>query len=429
MKSCPKVHGSKAREAVGLGGLILISGALFLYKTSTPFPGLAALAPCLGTAMIIAAGSSGPNLVGRALALKPVVFVGLISYSLYLWHWPFIVFYKFGFTVVNGLDNHQYQALRFALSFAAAVLSWRFIELPFRTGKLRMGRRAVLPGAVLATLVVAAAGAMLALSAGLPSRFSPQARAVAAYIDNDPVDSSNQYRNGTCFITSAAATLRDYPIDVCLPDKPREDGILVLGDSHAAALWWGLAHVFSNANVMQATAAGCKPVLEQRPRQFASCTEIMDYILKTYLPTHRVAAILIAAHWDDGDIPSIGETMIWLRHRDIPVILLGPIVQYDSSLPRLLAMSLSQNDPQLPKRHMVTYVAALDNQLATLSHDVWHVPYISMFKLFCADEICTEYAAPNVPLQSDYGHLTKAGSVLAARRISSLGILPVTPPR
>jgi peptidoglycan/LPS O-acetylase OafA/YrhL len=429
MKSCPKVHGRKMREAAGIGGAILIGGALFLYKTSTPFPGLAAVAPCLGTALIIAAGSSGPNLVGRALSLKPVVFVGLISYSLYLWHWPFMVFYRFGFTVVSGLDKHQFQALWFTLSFAAAVLSWRFIELPFRNGALRMGRRVIFPGAALVTLVVAASGATLVLSAGMPSRFTPQARAVASYIDNDPVDSSNQSRNGTCFITSRGATLRDYPMDVCLPDKPHEESILVFGDSHAAALWWGLDHYFSNANVMQATASGCKPVLVQRPRQFPSCTEIMDYILKVYLPTHRVAAVLIAAHWDDGDIPGIGETVTWLQHQNIPVILLGPIVQYDSSLPRLLAMSLSKNDPQLPKRHLATYVAALDRRMAALAHDTWHVPYISMFRLFCRDDICTQYAAPNVPLQSDYGHLTKAGSILAARRMSALGILPVTPPR
>lgn len=76
------------REIAGLVGMILIGAALLFYHTWTPFPGLAALPPCLGTAVIIAAGESGTHSVGRLLSLKPVVFIGLISYSLYLWHWP-----------------------------------------------------------------------------------------------------------------------------------------------------------------------------------------------------------------------------------------------------------------------------------------------------------------------------------------------------
>ena len=61
-----------------------------------------ALLPCVGAALIIWAGETGPSIVGRALSLPPVVFVGLISYSLYLWHWPLIVFQSMGILYGNG---------------------------------------------------------------------------------------------------------------------------------------------------------------------------------------------------------------------------------------------------------------------------------------------------------------------------------------
>src|SRR5215475_11985539 len=68
--------------------------AVFAYKHSTPFPGLAALLPCVGAALIIQAGEAGPTLIGKLLSWRPFVFIGLISYSLYLWHWPVILFQR-----------------------------------------------------------------------------------------------------------------------------------------------------------------------------------------------------------------------------------------------------------------------------------------------------------------------------------------------
>jgi peptidoglycan/LPS O-acetylase OafA/YrhL len=423
LKGFPKIRGAAMREIAAISGFAMIIPTLLLYRPWTPFPGLAAVPPCLGTALIIAAGESGPNLVGRLLSLRPVVFVGLISYSLYLWHWPLFVFYSFGFTIFEGLDHHQSQALKFAIAFILAVLSWRFVELPFRTKSWRTQRTVLFGGAAAATLVALIGSAVFVAMQGLPSRFSAAARQVAQYIDNDPLDPRDQYRNGTCFITSETATLKDYSMSQCLPGKPQKT-VLLMGDSHAAAMWWGFNESFVNTNVMQATASGCKPVLNQRPRQHAACTQIMNYILREYLPSHPVDAVVIEAHWDAGDLESLGETLAWLREKGIPTFLVGPIVQYDASLPRLLAFSISQDAPLLPEQHLEKFVKPLDRQMATLARESWHVPYISLFDIFCPGDSCVQYAAPGIPLQSDYGHLTKEGSILAAQRVAALGVLP-----
>ena len=80
------------REVAGIVGLLAILVPAVLYTANTAFPGLAALPPCIGAALLIAAGERGSTFSGRLLSLPPFVFFGLISYSLYLWHWPVRVF-------------------------------------------------------------------------------------------------------------------------------------------------------------------------------------------------------------------------------------------------------------------------------------------------------------------------------------------------
>jgi len=420
---CPQIQRPATRHAAGIAGLIMIGGPLFLYSPVTPFPGMAALPPCLGTALIIAAGRSGSNVAGRLLSLRPVTFVGLISYSLYLWHWPVVVFHLLGLTLVNGLGKHPTELLLFGLSFALALLSWRFVEVPFRSGSFRVARPWLFAGAAVALGCACIASVGLVAAHGLPWRFSPEARDVAWYLDYDQHESGEQYRNGQCFITAPAATFADFHPGVCLHEVPGKKQWLLLGDSHAAALWWGLSHVYPGANVMQANGVGCKPVLHQRPRQFATCTAIMNYVLHEYLTTHEVDALLLAAHWDDGDLPSVAETLAFLHQRHIPVILVGPVVQYDSSLPRLLALGISHDDASLAARHRLQGIEPLDRRMASLARSTG-TPYISLYHLFCTDGHCTEYAAPEAPLQFDYGHLTKEGSILAAERMKARALLP-----
>jgi peptidoglycan/LPS O-acetylase OafA/YrhL len=122
------------RQTVAAVGAALIVIPIFAYTEATPFPGLAALPPCLGTAMLIAAGTRGSTAVGSALSVRPMVFVGLISYSLYLWHWPVIVLMQEALPAPNLERIGKIAA--FSLSFGLAYLSWRYVEQPFRVKNL-----------------------------------------------------------------------------------------------------------------------------------------------------------------------------------------------------------------------------------------------------------------------------------------------------
>jgi peptidoglycan/LPS O-acetylase OafA/YrhL len=421
LDSFPRLRKTLARELAGLLGLGLILGSSWAYQASTPFPGLAALVPCGGAALIIAAGRDGRNWVGRVLSLKPIVFVGTISYSLYLWHWPIIVFFSLGMTIIKGLTRHQSQILTFSVSLVAATLSWRFVELPFRRKNQRLSRPALFRYAGVAVAGMAILGAIALWSNGLANRFSPEAQGVARYLEVET--GHNQYRNGTCFMAVADWDLGQFDSRDCLPDAAGKATYLILGDSHAAHLWWGMNLVYPDANVMQATSVGCKPVLEQRPRQFPGCTRLMSYMLEKYLPTHHVDTVILEARWESDDLPSLSRTLDWLRSQHVHVVLLGPMLQYDAPLPRLLAMGIRQHDPLLPRVHRVMAFSALDVQMAGLARSDWRVPYVSMIDLLCEGDDCLQYAAPGIPLLSDYGHLTEEGSTLVARKLREGGRL------
>ena len=114
---------------------MLIAVSVIGFSKDT-LPSLAMLLPCVGAALIIAAAGFANTLAGKALSSKPLVFVGLIPYSLYLWHWPLIVFHKIGFLPMTGLPWRVENAVIIALSIVAAALSWKYVERPFRSKQI-----------------------------------------------------------------------------------------------------------------------------------------------------------------------------------------------------------------------------------------------------------------------------------------------------
>jgi peptidoglycan/LPS O-acetylase OafA/YrhL len=418
----PRISGALQRNIASLAGLILILIAGLKFNTTTPFPGLAALLPCVGAALIIAAGKSGASLVGQGLSLRPIAFIGTISYSLYLWHWPLIVFQGVDGFLATGLSPKLTKLVVAAASLIIATLSWKFVEEPFRGRPFRISRVAVFRFGAVAAVVLLILGTGIVASGGVPSRYPSEAVKVAAFLQNSDAVTKAQYRVGSCFLTSAD-TYDEFSPASCLRADSNKRNYLLVGDSHAAQLWYGLSSVFPGVNLMQATASGCKPTLEQDRIVDEKCRRLMDYIFTDFVPSHHIDTLLIAARWDGGDLPRLEHTLNWARDRGMNVVLFGPIVQYDSALPRLLAFSIKRNDPGIASDHRIAYYERLDADMAKVAEAESGVRYISYFKLLCQKGSCLEYASAGIPLQSDYGHLTGGGSVLIATKIREIGAL------
>ena len=408
------------RNVAAFSGLALIFSAGYSFNAATAFPGASALMPCVGAALIIAAGRSGPSLVGQALSFSPLVFVGMISYSLYLWHWPLIVFQGVGGLLVRGVSPKMAKVAVLAVSLVIATLSWMFVEQPFRGRRFAISQATIFRFAAALAAVLLALGSSILLTNGLPSRYPVEAVKVAAFLESSDPATEAQYRVGSCFLTSRDA-YKQFDPSVCLRRDLHKRNYLLIGDSHAAQLWYGLSSVFREVNIMQATASGCKPSLEQNIGADEKCLQLMHYVFCDYLPTHPVDTLLIAARWDRGDLERLPRTIATVKQQGSEVVLFGPIVQYDSALPRLLALSIKQKNPEIPADHRIAYYERLDADMARLAATQFGVRYISYYKLLCQQRACLEYAEQGIPLQSDYGHLTGGGSMLMATRIRDAG--------
>jgi peptidoglycan/LPS O-acetylase OafA/YrhL len=412
----PTIRSRLLASVLGFVGLALIAGSVLLYRENMPFPGLAALAPCIGAAVLIHTGKDASLLTAQALSLAPVRFIGLISYSLYLWHWPIAVisrYVAFWYGWDPDLKLHKLAVL--ALSFAAAILSWYFVERPFRQRPYRLGSAAILSAsaATMAFLVIAA-GVVYPLS----QRFWQMpysAERVLATLDYRPTNAKR-----SCFLGPKNNDFRHFNQAGCLSMSDTKENWLLIGDSQAADLWAGLSGVNPEINLMQGTASGCKPLLDLKGER--RCTDLMHFLFADFIPKHRFEVILLSARWGSGNIAEVRKTANALRPYAERVIVVGPHVEYKLDLPWLLAASMLKDDPSVVDRARL----AMQEQTDTLFADQLRrdgIRYVSLYAALCPDGKCQVIDEDGLPLAFDYGHLTTSGSTVVAQRIKRWGAL------
>jgi len=393
------------REAAALAGLAAILLAVKTYNQDTPFPGPAALLPVAGAAAILAAGASGATWAGRLLSLRPLAFIGAISFSLYLWHWPVIVFSQ---TVLYLEQTVAVRCGIVAVSLVLAVASWRFVETPFRArGSAAWPARLVLRRAALVIAVFLASSSLTVAARGFPDRFDASQQAIGAYED---YAGDKAYRAGSCFVVQPGD-----PFDAatCLARVPGRRSLLIVGDSHAAHLWPGLhAAAGTDVSVLQATATGCRPVLAPVSAREPACRAFFRNLFVDWLPNHPVDVVVLAGRWQAPDLALLDATVAQLQGHAGRIVVVGPVPQYAAALPRLLVKALRSNDSGSVARGLVRAEFELDAQMREL---VSRTParYFSMIDDLCRDGSCRGYAAPGIPMQFDYGHFTVEGSRVA----------------
>lgn len=238
---------NSAFSGVGLGMVLL---SIFLYDSSTPFPSLFALAPVMGTSLIIIY-SSKDNFTGKILSTRPMVWIGLISFSAYLWHQPLMAFARIA---LPSHPSNYVMALLSISSIALAYITWRYIEQPFRSNKLGLLPKRSVVFSVSSFMIFVIIGFGLAghVGQGLPSRFDLTA-AQQSYLE-----------------TATSSPVRDRchanksniipPNQACQLSTGSKGGVAVFGDSHAVELAYALSEaVKGNSIVRQYSFSGCKP--------------------------------------------------------------------------------------------------------------------------------------------------------------------------
>jgi peptidoglycan/LPS O-acetylase OafA/YrhL len=275
-------------QLLSVAGLISLLAPLFLLNARSPFPGVTALPSVLGTALIIALPSSWLN--RRLLSLPPLVFVGRISYSWYLWHWPLLAFLR----IVSGNHLPPLAAwLALAASFVVAILSYYFIEQPCRKST-RMPIPLLQRYAVVSVLLLAVC-ACVWVSRGIPQRFqqlAPIDRA-AKLLSSDP-----------CVIAHESL----YLLPPCYDASDQRPAVALWGDSHAAALAPGLRSIAGaqGYGFIQLGHSGCMPltgaVIYNPGTPFAArdCMNFNHRVLELLQANRRVQVVVLAGRWTDG---------------------------------------------------------------------------------------------------------------------------------
>jgi peptidoglycan/LPS O-acetylase OafA/YrhL len=228
MKVAPALKGRVSREIAGLMGLGLIACAVFLFSQETTFPGWRALLPCVGALLIIYASENGPSSVGTALSFRPLVFIGVISYSLYLWHWPIIVFGRyFSAGDLSGVET----AAAIVLSFLMAFISFEFIERPFRGRGSRVNRRQIFSFGFAACVLSIVLGLAIYGFRGFPGRYDDSTRQLV--LEN--VTRKNDFQEVCGNWKTEVHSMSD--INFCNLGTDRPKKIMFLGDSHVQQLY------------------------------------------------------------------------------------------------------------------------------------------------------------------------------------------------
>jgi peptidoglycan/LPS O-acetylase OafA/YrhL len=423
-----------ARECGATTGLllILISGEFF--KPGVLFPGPAAAVPCLGSVLIIAAGRYGSSIVGRMLSWKPAVFIGLISYSLYLWHWPLIVLQKDDLLLIDLPYGNKMAFVLLCASLALGTASWRFVETPFRRGSWKLARKPLLLGSFFVASILLVFAWKVISRDGFPNRFSPQALAVADFTSYGA--SLSSWRRGTCFL-EPNNSFQDFDVRRCLRSDPVRKGYLIFGDSLAAGLYPGLVKVFPSLNFMQATSANCQPVFDS-PKLASeykkNCTSMRSYINSNYLHLHKIDAVILAGNWTAADLSGLQKEIEWIQENGSRVVVVGPPITFDVSLPLILTAEMRrsgdiQKDPFVLSSHVLPSSELLDKEMRRAAKTIWHVQYISYFENMCSSNTqalegsgwtfgagCPAFSGQE-PVLFDSHHLTTSGSILMASGI------------
>jgi peptidoglycan/LPS O-acetylase OafA/YrhL len=431
-KTIPNVRKPLAANILALTGLGLIGYSVFAFSGATPFPGANALYPVVGTALVLYSGMGANTLVARFLSLGPMVFIGLISYSLYLWHWVLLTFARY--YAVRPLT-----ALEVGVTIGASVIiaaaSWRFVEAPFR-GRHGIGsRRWVFSRAVAISLGLSAYGVAAFLTSGMPGRFSDNTLKLLS--SKDDLWTRRDQCNGTLCRIGSTGTPETF---------------ILWGDSHASAIAPVVEHVAlgNRRSGFVAFQTTCAPLIGMKRYDMApgECGGLTDSVLAR-VDSDRIQTILLHARWavyaegsgyfaesrppllltpsrrmEDNYIALdtlLRGTLAELRRRQLNVVLIASVPEIGIHVPIALArMERTGFSVELAPRYSdFVRRQARTLQILRRAAEDYGVRLAYPHEEFCDTAVCS-VARNGRPVYWDDDHLSSYGAMFLAPMFEQL---------
>jgi hypothetical protein len=426
----PRPRGWNLKGLASVSGLVLICAGLVLIDRSAAFPGWRAVLPVLGAVLLIAAGPA--SALNRSILGHPIlVCIGLISYPLYLWHWPILVFTRL---IAPDVLTISGRFILLAFAFLLALLTYRFIELPVRTSKLvSSSQKRIFLGACIAALL---AFCILGLEIRYRDIQSPLQRLTDVAFQYKHNRVKNHIEGSSrCLLRDNQKASEFEKRNCWVPPATNRPSVLLLGDSHSDALYSGLEGFFAQHGipVSQYSAILCPPLT---PEHSDSRCEDIDRFILASVKSKKPDIVIFFAHyltWSKGFSASENYPMriaakagrlasLGAGH----IVVVGQIPVWDGGLPALIERNFIRQRRSVPMRTQVGLgldSLEMDHQLRSQSFGD-RVTYISLQDHLCDSEGCLTRVGDRLEkdlLVYDYGHLTRHG----AEYITRLALAPI----
>jgi peptidoglycan/LPS O-acetylase OafA/YrhL len=418
-------------NAQSLIGLILLAIGFITIDNSSQFPGWWALLPTLSAFFLLAAGPTA-WINRKILSNRILVWFGLISYPLYLWHWPLISFAKI---LEGSLDGKV--KLKIALLLTSVLFAWltyEFIEKPLRFKSNKKTSLFLLLG----LLSIGLLGYSCVVNngyEGLGFRIKEKA-AFASHFKNLAPELKYYKREGIrekyreqCNFYNLAMDDVGFPtrtplqsIDkACYVRDPNiKNSVLLWGDSHAAQLYYGISqNLPTNWQILQVTSSGCSPKISKQDSSNNYCKKSNWFAMQTIEKERPDTAIVAQSNYHNiATMSLIRSSLESLGIKNI--IFTGPVVHWQRDLPKVILRDLWENTPQRTFVKVDNRVSKVNQVLKNEFKSSASSQFISAIDYFCNKEGCLTHIGKDRKLgitSFDYGHLTPIASDAFARDV------------
>ncbi|MEI8185222.1 MAG: acyltransferase family protein [Chlorobiaceae bacterium] len=404
----PQLQSTVQRNIVSIIGLGLIVFSVCLYTEATIFPGITAMSPVLGSSLIIYSGiGEGMSIIKKFLSLKPMVFIGLISYSLYLWHWPLIAFTKY--LIFRDLIPLEITGIILA-TFLISIFSQKFIEHPFRSTKTIIpNRKELFYLSAVVMLIFFIIGRVIYKRDGIGERFELLQTKDKSYNDIAPT-----------------VMMVNIPPTFMIGNKDTTPSFVLWGDSHAGTL----APAFINQSKQNKVSGfifskgGSPPLLgiEGKFDNPSYCKSEWNLKVIKFIQNHpNIKVVFLAASWagyrneynNSIYIKGLNRTIQALREMGKKVVIIADVPRIKYNVPRIFAIHY-----RFPSHININQFLPIKSEHNKSQKEVFnglvHLSEIEFIypgdKIFDSNGRCRIIANKEL-LYSDTNHLSIAGSL------------------
>ncbi|MNM88953.1 O-acetyltransferase OatA [compost metagenome] len=418
--------GQRTAQAMALVGALVLAWSLASIRETEGFPGFISIVPAIGASLVLAAGSFGKTLVGNILAVRPMVSIGLVSFSLYLWHWPVLAFYRYAYGEPDMLGN----LICLSVMVAMTLFSYFLIEVPFRANK---GWKFTLATPASAALALSFAGVIYA-SNGIISPFSP-----SGYQESlAEKRSSSAPASSASYVCQSVFKPEYFSSEKCIAgDTSKQPSVLLIGDSNAAHYVGYLGEIAKNEGVAIRNVEhhACPPFPGQRSTKYVrdgykvSCPA---YNVEAFKQISNYDTIILGGSWtayeavDRAAFIADFDAMLDALSQSGKNVVIALKAPTFNSVDR----QCSEKALKIPFINCEQKTVVSDNGEHRLNREIIkrvsgraNVSYFGVRDLICDGKTCSAFSG-KTQLYYDGGHLSHSGSEKLGQIAIKTGAIP-----